>query len=268
VNTVAFKGARTTFADSLAQLMLTGAASGAGVGGINGAQIGLGVTLGTIDNLMGPGAIQMTGNASDVAIQGDGWFRVGPGTPDPADPTIGTPGSSMLSYTRAGDFALSDQGYLVTAGGQYVIGRTAAAGTTDCYIQIPAGAGDVAIGPDGAVTFTPPAGYVAPPGLPAMVNGRATAGYLSLAKFANEGGLERVSNNLWRAGVNAGSETVGTPGQDGVFGTVASGALEMSNVDLASEFTAMIVAQRGFQANARVISTADQLLEELVNLLR
>jgi flagellar hook protein FlgE len=101
-----------------------------------------------------------------------------------------------------------------------------------------------------------------------MVNGRAIAGYVSLAKFPNEGGLERLTSNRWRAGANAGTETVNTPGQAGVFGTTTSGAIEMSNVDLATEFTAMITAQRGFQANSRVISTADQMLQDLVNLNR
>src|SRR3954466_14370327 len=74
VNTVGYKGSRTTFKDALQQLMKTSAASGAGFAGSNAAQVGLGVTLGTIDNVMSGGAVQTTGNALDVAIQGDGWF--------------------------------------------------------------------------------------------------------------------------------------------------------------------------------------------------
>jgi flagellar hook protein FlgE len=148
------------------------------------------------------------------------------------------------------------------------VGRTAAGGATDCFIQVPSGASDVAVAPDGAVSFVPPVGYVQPATLPAMVNGRAIAGYISLAKFPNEAGLERLTSNRWRAGANAGTETVNTPGQGGVFGTTTAGAIEMSNVDLATEFTAMITAQRGFQANSRVISTADQMLQDLVNLNR
>ena len=93
-----------------------------------------------------------------------------------------------------------------------------------------------------------------------------TAGYLSLAKFPNESALQRLGSNTWTAGPNAGAEQVNTPG--GNYGVTASGAVEMSNVDLAGEFTNMITAQRGFQANSRIISTADQMLNDLVNLVR
>jgi flagellar hook protein FlgE len=95
---------------------------------------------------------------------------------------------------------------------------------------------------------------------------RATAGYLSLAKFANQGALERRGGNTWASGPNSGPEVVGTPG--GNYGITAAGAVEMSNVDLAAQFTNMITAQRGFQANSRTISTADQMLQDLVNLTR
>jgi flagellar hook protein FlgE len=217
---------------------------------------------------MGGGAVQATGNALDVAIQGDGWFRGGPGNPTPGTPTAGTPPVAQVSYSRAGNFTRNDNGYMVTANGDYVMGRTAAGGGVDCFIQIPAGASDVAVGSDGAVSFVPPTGYTQPATLPAILNGRAIGGYVSLAKFPNEAGLERLTNNRWRAGANAGTETVNTPGQGGVYGTTTAGAIEMSNVDLATEFTAMITAQRGFQANSRVISTADQMLQDLVNLNR
>jgi flagellar hook protein FlgE len=269
VNTVGFKASRTTFKDALQQTFKTSSASGAGVGGTNAAQVGLGVTLGTVDNLMTGGAVQATGNALDVAIQGDGWFRAGPGNPVAGgDPTVGTPATAQTTYTRAGNLTRSDTGFLETANGDYIVGRTAPGGTTDCYISIPAGASDFAVASDGAVSFVPPAGYTQPAMLPPMLNGRAIAGYISLAKFPNENGLERLTNNRWRAGANAGAPAVGTPGQNGVFGTTTAGAIEMSNVDLATEFTAMITAQRGFQANSRVISTADQMLQDLVNLNR
>jgi flagellar hook protein FlgE len=268
VNTVGFKSARTTFKDALQQTFKTSSATGAGVSGTNAVQVGLGATLGTVDNNMGGGAVQATGNALDVAIQGDGWFRGGAGNPVPGTPTAGTPAVVNISYSRAGNFTRNDNGYLVTANGDYVMGRTAAGGGVDCFIQVPAGASDVAIAQDGAVSFVPPVGYVQPGVLPPVTGGRAIAGYLSLAKFPNEAGLERLTSNRWRAGANAGTETVNTPGQGGVFGTTTAGAIEMSNVDLATEFTAMITAQRGFQASSRVISTADQMLQDLVNLNR
>ena len=80
------------------------------------------------------------------------------------------------------------------------------------------------------------------------------------------GQVTRLGDNTWSAGPNAGPEQVSTPG--GTYGITQAGAIEMSNVDLASEFTNMITAQRGFQANSRIISTADQMLQDLVNLIR
>jgi flagellar hook protein FlgE len=248
VNTVGYKSSRMTFRDSLSQLQRGGAAPNPSSGGSNAAQVGLGSQVGSIDNLMGGGALQTTGNTFDVAISGDGWFRVGSSNA-PAVPTA-------IEYSRAGNFTTNDQGYLTTQEGLYVIGRTAPAGAgTDALIQIPAGSGNISIGQDGSVSYQPTGG-----------GPRVTAGYLSLAKFENQGALERLGNNAWAAGANAGPEVVSTPG--GTYGITQSGAVEMSNVDLAAEFTNMITAQRGFQANSRVISTADQMLQDLVNLIR
>ncbi len=247
VNTLGYKSQRTTFKDSLAQLQKGGAAPNASQGGSNAAQVGLGVQLNSIDNLMGSGALQSTGNVLDVAIQGDGWFRVANGNPPAA--------ATNVQYTRAGNFTRNQDGYLVTQDGYYVMGRPNADGSgADSYLNIPQGATNVAIGPDGSVSYDNAAGT------------RTTAGYLSLAKFANEAGLERASSNRWSASQSSGDETVGVPG--GEYGRTTSGTIEMSNVDLASEFTSMITAQRGFQANSRVISTSDELLQDLVNLKR
>ncbi len=271
VNTVGYKSARTTFKDSLTQIQRSGTASNPGVGGGNPAQVGLGTQLGSIDNVMVNGAFQATGSPLDVAISGEGWLRVGVGSPTPGNPTAGVPnGPNSVEYTRAGNFTRNDGGYLITQDGSYIVGSTAASGTAGaqpCYINIPAGATDIAIAPDGAVSFVPPAGYTQPAALPPVANGRAVVGYLTLAKFSNEGGLERVNSNRWRSTGASGAETSGTPAQNG-FGQSIGGTLEMSNVDLASEFTNMITAQRGFQANSRVISTADEMLQDLVNLKR
>jgi flagellar hook protein FlgE len=248
VNTVGYKSSRMTFRDSLSQLQRGGAAPGPATGGSNAVQVGLGSQVGSIDNLMNGGAIQTTGNALDVAISGEGWFRVGSSTA-PAVPTA-------LRYTRAGNFTTNNQGYMTTQEGLYVIGRTApGAAGTDTLLLVPPGSGNVAVGQDGSVSYQPAGG-----------GPRLTAGYISLAKFANQGALERLGDNGWSAGANAGPEQVSTPG--GVYGFTQSGAVEMSNVDLAAEFTNMITAQRGFQANSRVISTADQMLQDLVNLIR
>lgn len=248
VNTTGFKAGRTTFKDSLSQTQSGGAAPSGTQGGANAMQVGLGVQIGSIDNVMSGGALQTTGNVLDVAVTGDGFFRTGSGAP-PALP-------AAFQYTRAGNFTLNQQGFLVTQDGSYVMGRDATGtGGADKYIQIDPGATNVSIGQNGAVTFFAP-GVTVP----------TVGGYLSLARFANQNGLERGANNRWTSSAASGPEQVGTPG-DG-YGLTASGAVEMSNVDLASEFTNMITAQRGFQANSRVISTADQILQDLVNLSR
>jgi flagellar hook protein FlgE len=257
VNTLGYKSSRMTFRDSLAQTQRGGAAPGTSQGGTNAAQVGLGAQIGSIDNLMTGGALQTTGNPLDIAISGEGWFRVGPangGTP--AAPGLPT----QIEYTRAGNMTTNDQGFLTTADGQYVIGRNVlpagTPGPADQLINIPAGSGNISVGQDGSVTYQPAGG-----------GARVTAGFISLAKFNNQTALERAGSNTWTAGPNAGAPQVGTPGANNC-GVTASGAVEMSNVDLAGEFTNMITAQRGFQANSRVISTADQMLQELVNLVR
>jgi flagellar hook protein FlgE len=248
VNTVGYKGSRVSFADSLSQTVIGATAPGNGQAGRNAAQVGLGVQLASIDNLMGGGSLQSTGETTDVAIQGEGMFIVAKGAP-PALP-------GAVEYTRAGDFTFNDEGFLTTQQGEFVMGRTeTGAGAPNSYIQVPKGATDVAIGQDGSVSYVPEGG-----------GERKTVGYISVAKFANEAGLVRTSGSNWIESAASGKAQDGTPGNG--FGLTISGTLEMSNVELASEFTNMISAQRGFEANSRVISTADEMLQNLVNLKR
>ena len=270
VNTVGFKASRTSFRDSLAQLQRSGASATTGNAGAKSAQIGLGVQLGSIDNIMTNGAFQSTGGPYDVAITGNGWFRV-----SNTDPTPGAagapdtfPGTATTEYTRAGNFTLNDQGELTTQDGWRVVGKGVTPGdptatpptsdspdqATDVVIKVPNGATDVSVSPDGAVTYTPSGGGT-----------RGTAGYLSLGSFNNEAGLDRVSANRWQATASSGAGVSNVPGSSGLGETVG-GELEMSNVDLASEFTNMITAQRGFEASSRVLSTCDEMLQTLVNL--
>jgi len=253
VNTIGFKASRTTFKDQLEQTLSGGSAQGPNTGGTNSAQVGLGVQLGSVDAVMGSGSMQTTGNPLDVAIQGDGWFRVGQGDPTTTPATLPT----EMNYTRAGNFIRNDQGYLVTPEGYYVMGLdTSTTPATSTFINIPGDATNVAVGTDGSVTYIPGGG-----------GPRTTAGVIGLAKFPNDAGLLRLSGNRWAAHPAAGAEQVGRP--DGTtFGYTIGGTLEMSNVDLAGEFTNMITAQRGFQANSKVISTADEMLQDLVNLKR
>jgi flagellar hook protein FlgE len=248
VNTIGYKSARTTFADSLTQTQRGAAGPGGGVGGSNAAQIGLGVQLGSIDNLMTGGALQSTGNPTDVAIQqGPGFFRVAASTTTPP-----TANPAAVEYTRAGNFTTSQAGYLMTQDGYYVQGRTA--GGADTLILVPPGSTNMQIGSTGEVTYMD------------ATNTRQSAGFLSLASFANPAGLTRSGSNRWLQSANSGTPTIGTP--SATLGFTTGGTIEMSNVDLAQSFTNMITAQRGFQANSRVISTADEMLQDLVNLKR
>jgi flagellar hook protein FlgE len=255
VNTIGYKGSRTTFTDQLAQLQSAPTAPGVGSGGRNPGQIGLGVQFGSIDNLMGGGALQATSNVLDLAVQGDGWFRIK--TAGPADPdTVAADAGPADAYTRAGNFTRNAQGFLVTQNGGYLLGSKDGA---PAYLKVPNGASNMTISATGEVTYVPEAG-----------GARESAGSLTLAKFANEGGLERASTNLWRVSAASGTESPeggGLAGTNGLGSTI-SGVVEMSNVDLATEFTELISAQRGFQANSRVISTSDEMLTELVNLKR
>jgi flagellar hook protein FlgE len=253
VNTIGFKSERASFEDALSQLEHGSSAPTATTGGTDVAQVGLGVRLGSINNMMTAGAVQTTGSSLDVAIQGDGFFRV---VSDPT--TLG--GTPEYMYTRAGNFTTDANGDLVTNGGAYVVGfkfdvsgnpLTGAANETK--ITIPPGSQSVTIAQNGTVSVTDSAGAV------------AKVAVVSLATFPNDAGLQRVSGNNWIATNNSGAETANVAGTNGL-GTLIPGAVEMSNVDLAQEFTNMITAERGFQANSRVITTADEMLQELVNL--
>jgi flagellar hook protein FlgE len=253
VNTIGYKSGRVTFQDSLTQLQRGAAGTTANNAGSNAAQVGLGVGLGSIDNLMTGGAVQTTGNPLDVAIQGEGFFQLAEGAP-----TNGATVMPPTSYTRAGNFSVNSQGFLSTQTGQYVLGyaQPQAANPDPVAIKIPAGATGVAIDQSGGVSYIDPA-----------TQARVTPYRLTLATFSNASGLERQGANQWVPSANSGEKTVDTPGIGGK-GVTTAGAVEMSNVDLSQTFTNMITAQRGFQANSRVISTADDMLQELVNLKR
>src|SRR5918999_5336740 len=248
VNTIGYKSARATFTDALNQTQRGASGPGGGTGGSNASQIGLGVQLGSIDNQMTGGALQSTGGTFDVAIQqGPGFFRVAASTAAPP-----VPNPTAVEFTRAGNFTTNSAGYLVTQDGYYVQGRTA--GGADTLLMVPPGSTNIAIGQTGDVTYVDATGT------------RVTAGFISLATFSNTAGLERSGANRWLQSANSGAPTVGVPGAN--MGFTTAGAIEMSNVDLAQSFTNMITAQRGFQANSRVISTSDEMLSDLVNLKR
>ncbi len=269
VNTVGYKASSVTFAESLTQVIRGASGPTSTTGGSNPVQIGLGVEVDATRNEMTEGAFQTTGNPLDVAIQGSGFLRVGQGEPPAKEPfTAKIP--AKIEYTRAGDLTTNTAGFLTTQAGDYVIGRNAVAkagetettyspGTEDSYIRVPPGATNVSIGMDGSV------GYTDNNPESKTFGQHVVAGYISLATFANEAGLERVGGSLWATTPNSGTPIIGTPNTSG-FGATVGGELEMSNVDLATEMTKMITAERGYQANSRVITTADTMLETLVSM--
>jgi flagellar hook protein FlgE len=271
VNTVGYKSSSVTFADELTQVIRGASAPTSSNGGTNPVQIGLGVQVNATHNEMTEGSFQQTNNPLDVALEGAGFLRVGTGTPPAKEPyTSGLPAN--MDYTRAGDLTTNTQGFLTTSSGEYVIGRNAVAtvgeagtsyapGKEDSYLRIPPGSTNVTIGQDGSVSYTDnnPESKT--------YQQRVTAGYLSLATFANESGLERLGGSLWAQTSNSGTPIVGTPDTPG-FGSTVGGVLEMSNVDLATEMTNMITAERGYQANSRVITTAAEMLQTVVTMVQ
>jgi flagellar hook protein FlgE len=267
VDTIGFKAQRTTFVNELSQQLSGGSGQTSLNGGTNPEQVGLGVQIGSIDNIMTAGSMESTGNTLDVAIQGNGFLCVGLGTPG-ATPTQGVPATSTLDYTRAGNLTTDASGYLTTAGGQYVMGSSTAGGAPNTYLLIPPGSTNVSIGQDGSVSYTDenPA-HNGTGGQPNTYGQTVTAGWVSLATFPNQAGLTRLAGSNWTTSPNSGPATFGTA-NSGTFANtqVISGELEQSNVDMATEFTNMIEAQRGYQANSSVISTADQMMQTLVSM--
>jgi flagellar hook protein FlgE len=259
LNTVGYKDQSVDFSSALSQVL-----SGAGgptteLGGTNPIEVGVGVNVQAIDTDESTGTMETTGNPLDIAIQGQGYLQVGDGDP----PTL----PATIDYTRAGNLTTDANGYLTTDSGQYVIGIDATAtgtapnitytpGSDPSYIVIPPGSSNVQIGTDGTVSYTDQNSADTTYGQTVV------AGYISLASFPNPEGLESLGDNLYAQSPNSGDPTVSQASTAGV-GQVVSGELEMSNVDLATEFTNMITAQRGYDANAQVITTANQMLQTL-----
>jgi flagellar hook protein FlgE len=271
VNTVGFKSARVSFADSLSQVLRGASGVTTSNGGTNPLEVGLGVQVAATENEMTEGSFQTTNNPLDIAIQGEGFLRVGAGSPPAAEPyTTNLP--TNVNYTRAGNLTTNPKGFLTTQAGLYVVGVNAVAtkganGTTytpgkeASYLVIPPGSANVSIGQDGSVTYTDEN-----PESPNYQT-QVTAGYLSLAEFPNQGGLERLGDSLWAVSANSGVPTVGTPDTAG-FGQTVGGELEMSNVDLAGAMTEMITAERGYEANSRLITTASEMLQTAVTMVQ
>lgn len=299
VNTYGFKKGRVVFKDLISQTQAGASGPSLGAGGVNAKQVGLGSQLAAIDTIHGTGALQTTGRTLDIAMEGEGFFVVGKLPGEAADDEALVEGFTGVSYTRAGNFYMDSEGFLVNSNGDYVVGWMSdgaedvelpegivspdgavvghaplqgddaveltevkwageALQTEDMAggrIWIPTDAQSMSISEDGTVTYVDAAGVL------------NFAGQLMVAKFPNAEGLTKQGSNYFQVSANSGAAQFGVGNSFGVGKTV-SGALEMSNVDLSEEFTEMIVAQRGFQANSRIITTSDEILQELVNLKR
>lgn len=243
VNTVGFKSGRVMFKDIMSQTIAGVTAPTDETGGMNARQIGLGVSISSIDTLHTGGSAQTTNNPLDLRIDGDGFFMVKL-TDDQEVPFL----------TRAGDFHLDANRRLVTSDGLYLCDE---------------GGGILEQIGDEVTAFSISANGV----INQKLNtGETNTGQtIGLAKVTNPEGLEKIGGNLYRTTLNAqnGDLVMSAPNsQENGTGALVPGQLEMSNVDLTGEFTEMIVAQRGLQANSRIITTSDEVLQEIVNLKR
>ena len=233
MNTTGFKQQRAEFQDLLYQNIQTPGAqtSDQGTYAPNGIQLGAGVRTAAIYRITTQGDLQSTSNPYDVAIQGSGYFRI-----QQADGTD--------AYTRSGNFSLSPQGQLITQDGLVV----------QPGIAIPQNTLSVQINAQGQVNATV-----------AGNNTPQTVGQLELTRFPNEAGLNAIGNNLYLETPASGSPQAGVPGSTG-YGTVQQGYLETSNVNSVDEITALITAQRAYEMNSKVISAADQMLQQTARL--
>lgn len=247
VNTSSYKQSRVSFLDVLWQTYGQGRAPAddGSLGGVNPLQVGQGSITGSVDTIFTQGAMQATGRPADVAIQGDGFF------------TLLGPGDTRY-YSRDGSFGLDQDGNLVHLATGYLIGDSGDPPNAVGQVFDPATETDVVgwqVDTDGDVIISRADGST------------EVRGTVGLARFANPGGLTGAGQNMFEPSLNSGDAVYGQPSTEG-YGALNAGFLERSNVDLAKNLTDMIIAQRGFQANSRMVSASDQMLQNLVNLGR
>ena len=235
MNTIGFKKQRAEFQDLLYENIERMGAQSSDSGTVvpTGIQIGAGVKTGSVYRIMGQGTPTLTSNPYDLAIEGKGYFQI-------------LMPSGETAYTRAGNFARDDQGRLVTVDGYEV----------QPSITIPADATGISISKSGQVQVTQ-SGTAAP----------TVVGQLQLATFINEAGLDAIGDNYFLESGSSGPANIANPGEVG-YGTLLQNYIEASNVDAVSEITALIVAQRAYEMNSKVITTADTMLQTTSQLAR
>jgi len=227
MGTTGYKRQRAAFQDLLYQNIDRPGATSTDAGTIvpSGIQLGLGVRTGGVYREHSQGAVQITDNPLDVAILGEGFFQV-------------QMPNGETAYTRDGTFQINENGEMVTVEGFNV----------EPGITIPENALDIDISEQGEVFVSLPE-QAAPQNL----------GQLELANFINPAGLEALGDNLLMETEASGAPIVGNPGQE-EFGDLRQGALEQSNVNVVSEITDLISAQRAYEMNSNVISTSDEMM--------
>jgi flagellar basal-body rod protein FlgG len=229
-NTVGFKSRQIQFQDLLYQTVLQpGAAASSQSVVPTGLQIGLGTRPASNEIVLSQGNLASTSNPLDLAVQGNGFFQI-------------LQASGQIAYTRAGSFHLDRQGNVVTMNGQSLIPQ----------ITIPPGAQSVTIAQDGTISFTLP-------GQTAAQNG----GQIQLANFQNPAGLNSLGQNLYTPTDASGDATIGNPGGQEGMGTLLQGYTEQSNVSVVDEFVNLIMSQRTYEANSKVVTAADQMYQKV-----
>jgi flagellar hook protein FlgE len=245
INTTGYKASTVDFADAFSNTLQNPSGGTSTSDGTAAIQVGTGVDITGIGSNFSQGALNATGDPSDLAINGNGYFLV-------RDPS-----TNNTYATRAGDFSVDANGFLVTDTGQRVQGLNSAGTSGDIQITPPAGStasvSSYTINSQGVITMTLSDGTT------------AVAGQVQLQNFAAPQNLLSQGDNLFSNLEAAGPGTVSNPGSNGV-GTVAQGQLELSNVDLSTEMTNLITAQRAFEASSKIVTTSNEVLETVVNL--
>jgi flagellar basal-body rod protein FlgG len=234
-NTTGYKMRRAQFQDLLYQTVVQpGSAAGQQTVVPTGLQVGLGTRTASNEIIFTQGDFSQTDNPLDLVIQGKGFFQV-------RQP------SGELAYTRAGNFHLDRDGNVVTADGNQI----------EPQITIPPNAQQISIAQDGTVSYTLPGQTAA-----------QQAGQIELANFQNPAGLNSLGGNLYTPTDASGDATVGVPGGQEGLGTIMQGYTEGSNVSVVEEFINLIVAQRGYEANSKVVQAADNMYQQVNNITR
>lgn len=233
VNTTGFRKQRAEFEDLIYQTIRTpGGTTGEGQKLPTGIQIGEGVRVVSTTQMHHQGSLLQTESTLDVAVEGDGFFQI-------------TRPGGQIAYTRSGNFRVDAEGRLVTVDGYQV----------EPAISIPTNATNVTISPNGMISVTV-AGQTA----------TQDVGQLTLASFVNPSGLLAIGRTMFVPTDASGEAIVGQPGLEGL-GTLASGFLEASNVEVVQEMIDLIASQRAYEVNQRVITTSDEMLQRVTDRL-